>query len=158
MLFPYIFYYGGQVCCPPQQKSYGKTMIFTNPYLLMYICKIKGVLQTSIPTDGIMHRLPGATVAFVHETIRILNMCHCGALKILSHSKPGMVSFNQTCNKLALTLVSEICLFQSPLYLNYIHTTSLAVHQNQFRSELINVSHKASWPHIPKLQSIHTTN
>ena len=39
------------------------------------------ILLTSIPTDDMMLGLPGATVTFVHETIRIMNMCHFMTLK-----------------------------------------------------------------------------
>ena len=30
-----------------------------------------------VPTHDIVLRLPGATITFVHKTIRIMNMCHC---------------------------------------------------------------------------------
>ena len=44
MVFPYIFYCGGHILycggqgCPPQYKTYGKTMILKMPYLMICIC------------------------------------------------------------------------------------------------------------------------
>ena len=33
-------------------------------------------MQSHKPTDGMKLGLPGATFKFVHETIRIINMCY----------------------------------------------------------------------------------
>ena len=40
------------------------------------LLNFEGLLQTSIPIDAIMLRLLGATIVFVHETIRTMNMYH----------------------------------------------------------------------------------
>ena len=49
---------------------HGKTMIFKMLYLMTYTCNLFEIVETSIPTDGMILRLPGATIKFVHETIR----------------------------------------------------------------------------------------
>ena len=45
--------------------------------LTQSLSNFKGPLLTSISTDAITIRLLGATIALMHETIMITNMCHC---------------------------------------------------------------------------------
>ena len=54
--------------------------IFKHPYLMMYMCNLFEILKHycrhSIPTDVMMLGLPGATITFVDEIIRMMNICH----------------------------------------------------------------------------------
>ena len=76
IVFPYIMYCGGQHG-PPQYKMYGKGMIFKMKYFITYKCNFFEILkQHCRPPYLLMIWFPGATIIFVRETIRIMNMCH----------------------------------------------------------------------------------
>ena len=60
---------------------YGKDMIFKMSYLMTYECNLSELCkeycgQQPTYADDINFKLPGVMVVFVHETIRVTNICH----------------------------------------------------------------------------------